>query len=300
VSFYDLARVGFFLFGVPRNGFGSIDVTTRCNLGCRHCYHQQQEHLEDIVELSVEQWISRLEEIRRSVPRWQFPFFNCSWVGGEPLLRQDLVQRCLRYFRYNTVVTNGTIPLPRWERVSWYVSVDGDREAHDLVRQQPGCHERVLGNVRRNLDLGITIACCVNRLNAHCVEQVVRDWYDEGVKHVTFDFHTPMEGEEDDLWLPPPERDRVLDRLLALREIYGDFFVIPRRVLELMRSDNAARVTGDCLLRTHGFAWDAAGWAKGKCVMGPAADCARCGCVVPFYLRALTDRRMILKDLVTT
>jgi hypothetical protein len=32
-------------------------------------------------------------------------------------------------------------------------------------------------------------------------------------------------------------------------------------------------------------------------MMGPKADCDRCGCVVPFYLASLTDRRRILGDL---
>ena len=31
--------------------------------------------------------------------------------------------------------------------------------------------------------------------------------------------------------------------------------------------------------------------------MGEAADCDRCGCVVPYYLRSLTDRPSILQDL---
>jgi hypothetical protein len=34
-----------------------------------------------------------------------------------------------------------------------------------------------------------------------------------------------------------------------------------------------------------------------RLVTGDAADCDRCGCVVPFYLRSLTDRRLILEDL---
>jgi hypothetical protein len=51
------------------------------------------------------------------------------------------------------------------------------------------------------------------------------------------------------------------------------------------------------MLRDKSFTFDASGQPKGKCVMGDAADCDRCGCVVPFYLRSLTDRRLILEDL---
>jgi hypothetical protein len=32
-------------------------------------------------------------------------------------------------------------------------------------------------------------------------------------------------------------------------------------------------------------------------MMGDKADCDRCGCVVPFYMWSLTDRRTVLVDL---
>lgn len=295
-SWYDVAKVGFFLAGVPRNAFGSIDVTSRCNLHCAHCYYFGDRSVAPPGELSVEQWVAGLEDLRRATPRWEFPFFNCSWVGGEPLLRPRLVDRCRRLFRYNTVVTNGTIELPQWPDVNWYISMDGDEQAHEALRRTPGCYARTRDNVRRNAHLGVTIACCINRQNAHCVGPMVQRWRDHGARHITFDFHTPRTGVDDPLWLPPDARDRVIEQLIELRQVHGDFFVIPRRVLRLMRSDRCQEVTRRCLLRHRSFALDAAGRSKGKCVMGRTADCQRCGCVVPYYLRALTDRRLIIDD----
>ena len=119
-------------------------------------------------------------------------------------------------------------------------------------------------------------------------------------EHITFDFLTPVEGLDDALWLDYDERDLVIDKLLALRRIYGNFFVTPERVFKLMRSDRCRDVTDNCLLREKSFALDASGRSKGKCVMGDQADCDRCGCVVPFYLRSLVDRPLILGDLAST
>jgi Fe-coproporphyrin III synthase len=296
VSAYDLAQVAFFVFGVPRNGFGSIDVTNRCNLRCKHCYFFEQELPE---ELSVDQWVAKLEEIRRSSPIWEFPFFNCSWVGGEPLLRQDLIERCRPYFRYSTIVTNGTIPIPEWGwPVTWYVSIDGDEETHEYLRDKKGCYGRAMKHVKERAHLGITIAYCISRANAHCIERTVKDWYEAGARNMTFDFYTPIQGVDDrELWIPFEERDRILDQLIALHRIYGDFFAIPERVFRLMRSEHCQKVTSRCLLYSRSFAFDAAGRSKGKCVMGEKADCNRCGCVVPYYLHAITDRRQILEDL---
>ncbi len=39
---------------------------------------------------------------------------------------------------------------------------------------------------------------------------------------------------------------------------------------------------------------------KEPCMLGPKADCDRCGCVVPFYLKSLTDRKLVVSDVVTT
>ena len=117
---------------------------------------------------------------------------------------------------------------------------------------------------------------------------------------MTFDFYTPigdMCDGNDELFLPLQERDAVLDRLLALKAVYGDFFVLPERAFRMMKSDVCRKVTDDCLFSRKAFAFAPDGVQKEKCMMGPKADCDRCGCVVPFYLASLTDRRRILGDL---
>jgi Fe-coproporphyrin III synthase len=295
-STYDLAQVGFFLFGFPRNGFGSIDATHDCNLRCKHCYFF--EHAQPEESLSTEEWLALLEHWYRTRSRLEFPFFQCSWVGGEPLIRRDLIERGRRYFRYNTVVTNGTIPLPDWPDVNWYVSVDGDEEVHEELRQKKGIYRRIMRHVEERPRNRITIAFCITRENAHCIETVMRDW-SRVASYFTFDFYTPMEGTDDPLWVPWPERDRIIDRLIALHRIYRGSFRVGERTFRLMRSDLAGAVTRDCLFARKAFAYDAMGRPKEKCMMGPRADCSRCGCVVPFYMRSLTDRRLVARDLAS-
>jgi MoaA/NifB/PqqE/SkfB family radical SAM enzyme len=286
-SAFDVAKVGFRLFGLPRNAFGSIDVTQKCNLRCKHCYffeHDQPERA-----LSVDAWVALLEDWKRTRSRWEFPFFQCSWVGGEPLLRPEVIERCRKYFRYNLVVTNGTLPLPDWPAVDFYVSVDGDEEVHEDLRQRKGIYRQIKNNVLARGPGRVTVSYCITRHNAHCIERVVEEWAPLA-SGFTFDFYTPMEGKNDPLWIAWQERDAIIDRLLALRRAYPDGLKVTEPALRLMVSDRATTVTQNCLFAKKAFAYTAAGQPKEKCMMGAKADCSRCGCIVPFYLHALTHR----------
>jgi MoaA/NifB/PqqE/SkfB family radical SAM enzyme len=297
ITAYDLAKVGFFLFGFPGNAFGSIDVSKECNLRCKHCYFFEQDY---DAELSVDEWIEKLETLRRTTSRRQWPFFQCTWVGGEPLIRKELIERGRKYFRHNTVVTNGTIPLPDWPDVHFYISIDGDEPTHEALRNKKGIYRRAMRNVAEHPELEVTIAYCITARNVHCIEEAVIDWARAGASRMTFDFYTPIEtiSETDEpLFLPLDERDRVLDTLLELKAIYGDFFVLPERAFRLMKSDVCRSVTDDCLFAKKSFALGPDGTPKNKCMMGEKADCDRCGCVVPFYLASLVDRRLIARDL---
>ncbi len=298
VSAYDLAKAGFFLFGIPQNAFGSIDVSKECNLRCAHCYFFEQDY---DAELSVDQWIAKLDELKRTRSLMEFPFFQCTWVGGEPLIRKELIERGRKYFRHNTVVTNGTIPLPDWPDVKFYISIDGDEATHEHIRRKKGIYKRAMRNVAEHPDLEVTIAYCITQSNVHCLEQAVIDWAEAGASHITFDFYTPIEGLDEKgepLFLPLDERDRVLDRLLEMKKIYGDFFILPERVFRLMKSDVCREVTDHCLFAEKSFAFGPTGAPKEKCMMGAKADCDRCGCVVPFYLASLVDRSLITRDVV--
>jgi MoaA/NifB/PqqE/SkfB family radical SAM enzyme len=293
---YDLVKVGFFLFGFPRNGFGSIDVTKECNLRCKHCYFFEQDEAYGDDDRSIEAWEEKLRELKSTRRPWEFPFLQCTWVGGEPLLRRRLIERCRHYFRYNTVVTNGTVPLPDWPDVNFYISIDGDEPMHEFIRNKKGIYGKAMRNVQKNKHLKVTIAYCITKQNAGCVERAVIDWARAGARRMTFDFYTPIETIEHDLWMDFDERDRMLDKLIALKRIYGDFFALPERVFHLMKSDRCKRVTDNCLFSKKSFAFGPQGTLKEKCMMGPKADCDRCGCVVPFYMASLVDREAILQD----
>jgi Fe-coproporphyrin III synthase len=292
-TYYNLARFGFFLFGIPDQCFGSVDVTNQCNLRCAHCYFFEQDHS---TQWSLEQWRERFERMKAE----GFRFYQCTWVGGEPLLRPEIIELGRRYFKYNTVTTNGSLPLPDWKDVSWYISVDGGRDHHEQMRNTPGLYDTIKQTISRSEGLKITIAYCITRENCAEVSASLEEWSSNPkVRNLVFSFFTPVRGLDDSLWLGWDEKDRILDLLIEKRRIYGDFIVNSERALRLMKSDRSRSVTDRCPFAEKSFALGPAGIEKEPCMLGPKADCDRCGCVVPFYLKSLTDRKLVIGDLAS-
>ena len=276
----------FALMGIPQDAVCSIDVTNQCNLRCHHCYFFEHEQPEN---LAVDRWRAFFDKLKAE----DFPFFSCTWVGGEPLMRQEIIEMGSQYFRHNMVVTNGTIEIPNWTYVHFKVSVDGKEERHDRLRGAK-TYERIKRIIReagaRGLRIGI--ASVLTRENESELEDFVEEWKDEPItRGIVFDFYTYMHGqaEADKLWLNYKERDRVIDRILAIKDKYPNLIEMPTHGLELLRSENCRKVTDNCLAATKMASWDVSGNRKEKCILGPKADCDRCGCGVPFWLQSVED-----------
>lgn len=132
----------------------------------------------------------------------------------------------------------------------------------------------------------------LTRENEGELEEFVEEWKDEPLTGgMIIEFYTYMMGqpEADKLWLNYEERDRVIDRILEIKAKYPKLIEMTSHTLELFRSENCQSVTDNCLTATRMASWDVSGNRKEKCILGPKADCDRCGCAVPFWLRSFED-----------
>lgn len=283
----DYLRVGW--KGMPARSLVGLDVTYQCNLRCRHCYFIRQNHHR---ELTISEWLSRFEKMRAG----GYPLMICGWIGGEPLLRMELIEKGRRYFKSNVVFTNGTIPLPYWPDVTFSVSVHGTAEIHGwMTGVERERYQQIKKNVSRT-DLKVVVAFCVTRYNHTCIEEMLAEWSHTSIQGIVFEFYTPIKGEEDQLWLNFEERDRVINRLLALKKTYGSFIRLSDRILWMMKSERASRITAYCPFPKIGISLDPLGEVKNPCQLGPQADCQRCGCILPFYSAVLTQRRHLIPE----
>lgn len=279
------------VFGMPDNAVGSIDVTKRCNLRCEHCYFFAEEHKER--ELTVDEWIERLEAMKAA----GHPMLLCTWVGGEPMVRKPLIEAGRKYFKHNTIVTNGTMELPDWPDCTWVISIDGTEEAFAKMRA-PGIYQKIKENVLRNPELRIQISCVITTLTVDCIEDLIKEWGPLARGGIIFDFFTPVNKLDESLWLDWPQRDAVIEQLFALKKKYPGTINMLDSTLDLMRSKNSRKVTDNCLFKEKAFTLGADGQTKGKCMMGDKADCDKCGCVVPYYMATMNSPRLVAKEAV--
>lgn len=282
-----LARL--MIAGMPDNAVGSIDVTKRCNLRCEHCYFFAEEHKER--ELTVDEWIEKLEAMKAA----GHPMMLCTWVGGEPMVRKPLIDVGRKYFKHNTIVTNGTMELPDWPDVTWVISIDGTEEAFAKMRA-PGIYQKIKENVQRHAELKIQISCVITSLTVDCIEDLIVEWGPLARGGIIFDFFTPVNKLDESLWLDWPKRDAVIDQLFALKKKYPGVINMLDSTLDLMRSKNSRKVTDNCLFKKKAFTLGADGKPKGKCMMGENADCDKCGCVVPYYMATMNSPRLLAKE----
>ncbi len=266
----------------------SIDVTNRCNLRCRHCFFWRAGYSE---ELTVDGW----KEILKKLPRFGY----CSWVGGEPLLRRELIEWGKERFIINEVVTNGTLPIPSWDDVSFFVSVDGTKKYHELVRGK-GTYAKAKANIGATGARFLLLNMVVNSQNYRCIDDFVSEWSNSKALWVKFSFYTPFTGGDNSLWLPFKRRNEIIEKTLRpLKNEYGDFIFISDRILDSMKYPKCEEVTSNCPATKLVLSLDPMGRIKCRgscgdsqaCYMGAGAICDKCGHMTPHYLKAVYQDR---------
>lgn len=167
---------------------GTIILTDRCNLHCKHC--------------SVNNIVSRdypYEDIRHEMEELYAMgvriLFFCGgetflWRDGAKTLRDLVVEAKGMGFLIVNVVTNGTFPIDLPEADLILLSLDGDRTAHNTIRGDT--YDTILENIRAATSDNICLYMAINQLNKHTVSHVCRVAREEpNLRAVSFNFHTP-------------------------------------------------------------------------------------------------------------
>lgn len=264
-----------------------VNITNRCNLRCRHCFVFREENPNDPRgEMDSRTMLAKLAELKK-----RHGIHTMLWMGGEPLLRPDVLRGGVKLFARNNITTNGTLELIDMPRCVYVVSIDGPPELNDAVRGK-GSFEKVmdtLGRVPDRFEPTVMCQCVVTKKNEGSLEELVNTLRPTRLEGMTFSFYVP--GARDDsefTWGSLTRRDGAVREVIGLKEKYPDFIWNSRLSLEMTLSENAKAVTDNCPSRRFVLPLYLEGdeFVTPYCCYGNDVDCNLCGAWVVFYIAA--------------
>ena len=264
-----------------------VNVTNVCNLSCTHCFvfradnpNRPKDKMDDATMLH------QLEALRD-----KHGIRSMLFMGGEPMIRKNLVLQAMALFERASIVTNGTYGIPTVPGQLVTVSLDGPEDLNDRIRGQ-GVFQKVKKAVfeRDPADGTIVILqMTVTRQNAPGLEEfveIVKEW---PVTGIAFTFYVPTKDDHSGLgWEDLRERDEVVRRVIALKTKYPAVVKANVGALELVLSDRCLEFTGTdggpCGMRRMLplYMGEGGNFERTFCCYGNDVDCTRCGAYAVF------------------
>lgn len=139
----------------------ALDITNKCNLRCLHCYNESGENIQTNNELSDKEVMSLIDDL------CSVGVFNLCFCGGEPLIRKDLIIKCIEKLKLNNIpnismVTNGLLLTKEVAKdlkdaglTNIQISLDGaNSKSHDRLRNQEGVFTKTIQAIKNTISAG--------------------------------------------------------------------------------------------------------------------------------------------------
>lgn len=204
-----------------------IEITSKCNLNCKHCYNNSGESAVDISTDSFKKLID--DAIREGVT-------NFTISGGEPFTRTDIIEIIKIILCHSsatlTIVTNAMLMttsllsqikkcVDNMDRILFQISVDGfDDISHDFLRG-PGSFKVLLSKLSILKELGFKMSFHVvlHSGNYTQAERIIEYAKKYNVKKVEFTF-LKKKGRTDlfyeQLLIKPQEEKMLIEKFKQL------------------------------------------------------------------------------------
>jgi len=262
-----------------------VNITNKCTLRCRHCFvFREGNPVEQKNEMDSATMLATLKDLQQ-----RHSIHTMLWMGGEPMLRPDVLREGIKLFKKNHITTNGTIDLIDLPDCIYVISIDGPPDINDAIRGK-GTFARVMDTLSRvPAKFGSTVMgqCVVTKANEDYLEKLVELLMPTRLEGMTFSFYVPNKTDHSDLtWGSLERRDKAVYEALRLKEKYPDFIWNSRRTLELTLSEKAKTITDNCPAKQFILPLYLEGehFIRPFCCYGNDADCDLCGAWVVFYL----------------
>ena len=191
---------------------GTVIVTDRCNLKCKHC------SVNNITSI-MHPYTQIKKEMQTLYDMGARILFFCGgetflWRDGDLTVRDLVIEAKRMGFMIVNVVTNGTQPIDLPEADLILLSLDGDRERHNAIRGNT--FDTIMENVKNATADNICFYMAINQINKDAVQDVCQIAKDtKNVRAVSFNFHTPYPDTRN-LFLSKDEKQKIADTILQL------------------------------------------------------------------------------------
>ena len=173
---------------------GTIIVTDKCNLKCKHC------SVNNITAI-VHPYSQMKNEMKILYDMWIRILFFCGWEtflwrDWDKTLRDLVIEAKKMGFLIVNTVTNGTFKLDLPEADLILLSLDWDKNHHNIIRGNT--YDKIMENIKNATSNNICFYMAINQINKNCIKDVCIKARDtKNVRAVSFNFHTPYPDTKD-------------------------------------------------------------------------------------------------------
>lgn len=173
---------------------GTIIVTDKCNLKCKHC------SVNNITAI-VHPYSQIKNEMKILYDMWIRILFFCGWEtflwrDWNKTLRDLVIEAKKMGFLIVNTVTNGTFKLDLPEADLILLSLDWDKTHHNIIRGNT--YDKIMENIKNATSNNICFYMAINQINKNCIKDVCIKARDtKNVRAVSFNFHTPYPDTKD-------------------------------------------------------------------------------------------------------
>lgn len=222
-------------------------VTSACNMNCMHCYNWEDVQNNQSLDLPIK----IIEELFKT-----FRFKAVSLSGGEPLIRNDIVDICDLYARSTSDMKDLYIPTNGFQthdivaKVSDIcrlanvcptigVSIDGIQETHNKIRRKPGAFARALETLegltslkQKNPLLKVLVNTCANTANTKEIP-IIAEFLKQRIPGLDDYAVDIIRGDPESSWVTPPDKKQFKNLMKDVEQINRHYLQKKRRFTRL-------------------------------------------------------------------